>query len=543
MGAIARAVPFRCQGKQPPGRSAGRSVVRTAAYNARDRLDIAETAERADYRRGHSELTFTGIFAPKDAPEWLHVTAATSRAELTAIRERLWNEVEKIEDRVNSQFARALEINLPYQLSQEGRERVVKDWVRENFVREGMVADVSLHAPHDEGDERNHHGHILLTLRRIGPDGWEERKAREWNDKALFREWKEDLAEKCARMLEREGYQMEAERWRYGHLSLPQQRERALARSDLEYAEACNREPTQHLGPHIKKMEERGIVSEVQERRAAEAAGLDEMRNELADLKRDLAALEKEKSQVLKELHSQQVRPLSEAVGDIRLAYAVSDTTGAFREALAERGFWLARADAEDVAISKFEAGRAESRGHYSPVLEYDQIVAVDTLGRAFTLGRGATGESRTEVAGFLCQLDRTPLPTIASLREEFSAPRRDFVATERDGLEPRQTPEKSHLRDIGGPIAALAANLLDGAAREAEHLGELVAPTKPDPALAKARAADRAERAEEAQVSWQRYVADEDYRRQLAQREQLEHDRRERDDYLRKERDRGRDR
>lgn len=335
MGSLARAVPFRCQGKSPPGRAAGRSVVRTAAYNARDRLDIAETGERADYRRGRSELTFTGIFAPKDAPDWLCVTVATSGAELTAIRERLWNEVEKIEDRINSQFARALEINLPHWLSPEGRERLVKDWVRENFVRKGMVADVNLHAPHEQGDERNHHGHILLTLRRLDSDGWAPAKAREWNDKVLFRAWKQDLAEKCARMLEREGHKVEAERWRHGHLSLPQQRERAIARGDVEYAEACNREPTRHLGPHIKKMQERGIVSDVQWRRDVEAARFDATRAELADLKAELAAIEKEKAQLLQELSRQRDSPLSRATGGSRKTQAVGEREGTIRAALA----------------------------------------------------------------------------------------------------------------------------------------------------------------------------------------------------------------
>ncbi len=335
MGSLARAVPFRCQGKSPPGRAAGRSVVRTAAYNARDRLDIAETGERADYRRGHSDLTFTGIFAPKDAPDWLRITAATRCAELTAIRERLWNEVEKIEDRINSQFARALEINLPHQLSHEARERLVKDWVRENFLRKGMVADVNLHAPHEQGDERNHHGHILLTLRRVDGDGWAATKAREWNDKALFRKWKEDLAEKCARMLEREGHKVEAERWRHGHLSLPQQRERAIARGDLEYAEACNREPTRHLGPHIKKMQARGIVSDVQQRRDLEIARRDATRSELADLKAELAAIEKEKRQILQELRGQRSRPHSNAAGGSRKAQTISARGGDIRAALA----------------------------------------------------------------------------------------------------------------------------------------------------------------------------------------------------------------
>lgn len=421
MGGLSRAVAFRCQGKPPPARSAGRSVVRTAAYNARDRLSIEETHERADYRRGHSELTFSGIFAPKDVPEWLRVTADMDRAQVSAVRERLWNEVERVEGRVNSQFARALEINFPHELSQEGRERVVKDWVRENFVRAGMVADVNLHAPHNEGDERNHHGHILLTLRRIDSDGWARTKERDWNRRELFVDWKIDLAQKCANMLEREGHQVEAERWRFGYMDLPHQREKALERGDLEYAEACNREPTQHIGPQIKEIEARGVVSEVQERRGLEAANENSIRVELTALRSELADLQRQEARLLQGLRQ-------------------------------GPGF----ADTLDRAADAIEGTMA-----------IGEAIATKALG---------------------------------------------FAADEYESL--------------------------------LEMAGDAVSATKPDPELAKARAADKAARAERAEAQtadWRRYLADDEYRRQLAQRERLEREQRERDEYQRKDRDRDR--
>ncbi|MDF1671369.1 MAG: hypothetical protein P1U83_17355 [Roseovarius sp.] len=44
---------------------------------------------------------------------------------------------------------------------------------------------MALHAPGSEGDERNHHAHIMLTTRFIGADRFEG-KERSWNSKELL---------------------------------------------------------------------------------------------------------------------------------------------------------------------------------------------------------------------------------------------------------------------------------------------------------------------------------------------------------------------
>ena len=45
-----------------------------------------------------------------------------------------------------------------------------------------MAVDVAIHAPGREGDQRNHHAHLLTTTRRIGPEGLGE-KTRELDQK------------------------------------------------------------------------------------------------------------------------------------------------------------------------------------------------------------------------------------------------------------------------------------------------------------------------------------------------------------------------
>jgi len=210
-------------------RSRGQSAVAKAAYNAHDLLTNEKTGERHDYRR-KGEVLFSGIFAPKNAPEWAQD------------RQALWSAVEKREKRKNSQLAREIEISLPHELTQEQREYLIKDFVRENFVRKGMVADVALHTPHPDGDPRNYHAHVLLTMREIGPEGFGA-KLRDLNSKAQLEAWREKWEHIANRYLER-----------FGH-------EARIDRRTLE-AQGIDREPTVHVGPTATQFEREGVQTE-----------------------------------------------------------------------------------------------------------------------------------------------------------------------------------------------------------------------------------------------------------------------------------------
>jgi len=519
-------------------RAKGQSAIAKAAYNARSRLNDEATGEVKNYTRKAEEVLFSGIFATQDAPAWVRD------------RGQLWNRAEAAETRKNSQLAREIEIALPHELTQQQREWLLKDFVRENFMRAGMVADVNMHGPHPDGDQRNVHAHILLTTRRIDGDGFGE-KAREWNDKALYNEWREDLAEKGARALERAGFDVEAERWRYGHLTNREQQLRAIERGDMEFAKTKGQEPSKHLGPEIKELLNRGLVSEVQERRAFEAANENSIRAELIVLRSEHAAIERAERQLLQAAawERRPDKPLSDTVADIRISYALSDSAGMFQDALAERGLWLARTDAEDIWRSKIDAGGAERQDRYSPVLEMDQIVAVDTRGRAYTLGVAATGEDRKEVSAFLCSLDAAPLPSIAELRMEFNAERRECIDTDQAGREqqtrhnaPEHGDGPEHVTaaagKLGGTVMRLAA---DAAETILGKLGDISA-SAPTPEMKQARRDAVEAKAEAAQLDWKRYVNDEDYRRQQLAREAQQLEQQRQDEYQR-ERERGRDR
>jgi hypothetical protein len=130
-----------------------------------------------------------------------------------------------------------------------------------------MVADIALHAPGREGDDRNHHAHILLTTREIGPEGFGA-KNRDWNAVEMLEGWREAWARDSNRALERCGHDE-----RIDHRTLEAQRieaqERATAAHDRgDEAEALrqtvravelDRDPLPQLSAGAWQMKERGI--------------------------------------------------------------------------------------------------------------------------------------------------------------------------------------------------------------------------------------------------------------------------------------------
>ena len=134
-------------------RSTGRSAVAAAAYRTAERIEDHRQGLEHDYSN-RSGVLHTEILAPDGTPE--------------ALRDRatLWNAVEQVERRKDAQLAREVTVALPHELTDAQRASLVRSFVQSAFVDRGMIADVALHSPGREGDERNHHAHIMLTTRK-----------------------------------------------------------------------------------------------------------------------------------------------------------------------------------------------------------------------------------------------------------------------------------------------------------------------------------------------------------------------------------------
>ena len=196
-------------------RSQGRSATAAAAYRVAERIEDRRTGLTFDYA-ARSGVDHTEILAPDHAPDWVRD------------RSELWNRVEESETRKNSQVAREVRVALPDELTHAQRVALVRDYAQAQFVDRGMVADIALHAPGREGDERNHHAHILLTTRELDaegsvPGGGFTTKNRDWNKVEVLEGWREAWARDSNAALERAGIED-----RVDHRTLVAQRDEAL---------------------------------------------------------------------------------------------------------------------------------------------------------------------------------------------------------------------------------------------------------------------------------------------------------------------------
>ena len=153
-------------------RSAGRSVVAAAAYRAAENIGDDRLGVVWDFT-GKYGVLHAEIITPPGAPEW-----AKDRAEL-------WNAAERAEDKSTrwqtATTGRDIILALPHELTDEQRIEAVREFAAGLVKRYGVAIDFAIHAPDRHSDERNYHAHVLMTTRRIGPDGFGE-KTRELDD-------------------------------------------------------------------------------------------------------------------------------------------------------------------------------------------------------------------------------------------------------------------------------------------------------------------------------------------------------------------------
>ena len=145
-------------------RGAGRSAVAASAYLSCSRLYNDYDGIQHDYTKKQG-LVWQEVFLPEYAPqEWQD-------------REKLWNAVEEVETAKDSRLAREFVVALPIELSREQQIELLQEFIREQFVSDGMCADATIH----DTDGHNPHAHILLTVRPLDGQGhWQYKTEKEY---------------------------------------------------------------------------------------------------------------------------------------------------------------------------------------------------------------------------------------------------------------------------------------------------------------------------------------------------------------------------
>ena len=145
-------------------RGAGRSAVAASAYLSCSRLYNDYDGIQHDYTKKQG-LVWQEVFLPEYAPwEWQN-------------REKLWNAVEETETAKDSRLAREFVVALPIELNREEQIELLQEFIREQFVADGMCADAAIH----DTDGHNPHAHILLTVRPLDEQGkWQYKTEKEY---------------------------------------------------------------------------------------------------------------------------------------------------------------------------------------------------------------------------------------------------------------------------------------------------------------------------------------------------------------------------
>ena len=145
-------------------RGAGRSAVAASAYLSCSRLYNDYDGIQHDYTKKQG-LVWQQVFLPEYAPqEWKD-------------REQLWNAVEEVETAKDSRLAREFVVALPIELNRGEQIDLLQEFIREQFVSDGMCADAAIH----DTDGHNLHAHILLTVRPLDEQGrWQYKTEKEY---------------------------------------------------------------------------------------------------------------------------------------------------------------------------------------------------------------------------------------------------------------------------------------------------------------------------------------------------------------------------
>lgn len=231
-------------------RGKGQSGTAGAAYRAGLRIVDERTGKVSDYTRRGGVVGWE-MLAPKGAPDWCREPA------------EFWNRSEQAETRANARTGREVEISLPHELTAEQRQALAHDLGQAMVERYGVAALVAIHEPHSRGeDERNHHVHLLLSARQVGPAGLGDRAMAEFDArKGAGADAVRDLREHVGAVINRHlaAAQVQA---RVSHLSLKDQAHAALARGDVDMAAALTRAPTVHEGKATTAARRQGHVLE-----------------------------------------------------------------------------------------------------------------------------------------------------------------------------------------------------------------------------------------------------------------------------------------
>jgi ATP-dependent exoDNAse (exonuclease V) alpha subunit len=173
-------------------REGGRSPAKAVGYIFRQKIRDNYYGLTYDYRK--KDVQYKEIFLTPTAPLELRIPQV------------LADIVDAAEKRCDARTLRTMRAALPNELPLDEHIEMVREYVADNFVSQGMCAVVAIHEGKNADPSKNNpHVHILLTTREATPDGFSPKKNREWDKRANVTLWRKQWAAIQNRAYERAG--------------------------------------------------------------------------------------------------------------------------------------------------------------------------------------------------------------------------------------------------------------------------------------------------------------------------------------------------
>lgn len=298
-------------------RSAGQSVVASAAYRAGEKLYNEYYGEFSDYTHKGGVVCSEILLPPQAPPEYQD-------------RQTLWNAVEKAERGKKAQLAYSIDIALQNEFSLEENIALAKQFCSEQFVSRGMVVDYAVHQPDKEdGGIPNPHFHVLCPIRPIEESGkWGAKQRREYVVDENGNRVKDDAGHDRFNAVPTTdwGRPETLEQWRAAWAAMVNAKfaekgsaqridHRSYARQGLDLL------PTVHEGPAVRQMEAKGIPTD--------KGDLNRWIRTTSALLRNLKQKIKTLFGWLKEVREELSKPQAPALADLLSAYYGARNAGA----------------------------------------------------------------------------------------------------------------------------------------------------------------------------------------------------------------------
>lgn len=231
------------------GRSGGRSATAAAAYRSGEAIADLTSGQVFDYTRKRG-VEHTEIVLP--------TKAALQDIHWARDRQSLWNAAEVAEKRKDARVAREYELAIPHELNKAQRMTLVREFSEYVANRYGVGVDFAIHKAHREGDQRNHHAHVLTTTREVTPMGLGAKTALELSETDRAKRGMPHSRAEFVEIRERWALLSNEHLKEYGHEARIDHRTLA--------AQGIARQPSFHLGVAVTALARRGIESRVEGR-------------------------------------------------------------------------------------------------------------------------------------------------------------------------------------------------------------------------------------------------------------------------------------